>query len=58
MTKTFERPALGRAASTAQQSSGSISVEFELNRDIDQAMEDGAMVDLAPMWKRYDEARG
>jgi predicted dehydrogenase len=25
---------------------------------IDQAMEDGAMVDLAPMWKRYDEARG
>ena len=24
---------------------------------IDQAMEDGAMVDLGPMWKRYDEAR-
>ena len=25
---------------------------------IDKAMDDGAMVDCAPMWKRYDEARG
>jgi hypothetical protein len=25
---------------------------------IDQAMEDGSVVDLAPMWKRYDAARG
>ena len=24
----------------------------------DQAMEDGSVVDLAPMWKRYDAARG